>query len=414
MLKRFAVQGFKSLRDVDVELPRLAVLFGPNASGKSNFLEALQVLSWLGNARTLHDALALPFPVRGYAFEAFSMDAAGIEAQMGREFGQFSLEGDFDADGRAWRYRVAPRIHYESGELAVADEYLAELNQSNRPKRRPAPPIESEGDILRIRKRGSGSRPREERIGLNHTVLSDRSLSRNGYAHLDHVRDELANWRTYYLEPRMEMRKEQARAAVSDIGIHGEALVSFLHRLRGDRPKYFDAVCRTLQAAVPNVEGLELTLHPSRGTAELWIRQAGAAVSIRVVSEGTLRVLALCAIAVNPWAGSLVALEEPENGVAPQQIDWIARLLTELATHRQVIVTTHSPIFVDAILGLRDAIPEMDLGLFRCEAGSSGSTIEPLEVSGPLFRKAEVLEALTTQPGEAVFQSLLMRGFLHG
>jgi len=47
MLKKLTVRDFKSLRDVTVELPRLAVLFGPNAAGKSNLLDAIQALSWI-------------------------------------------------------------------------------------------------------------------------------------------------------------------------------------------------------------------------------------------------------------------------------------------------------------------------------------------------------------------------------
>lgn len=42
MLQRLKVQGFKSLTDLEVDLPRLTVLFGPNAAGKSNLLEAVQ------------------------------------------------------------------------------------------------------------------------------------------------------------------------------------------------------------------------------------------------------------------------------------------------------------------------------------------------------------------------------------
>jgi len=38
MLKRIHIKGYKSLVDVEVKLPPLAVLFGPNAAGKSNFL----------------------------------------------------------------------------------------------------------------------------------------------------------------------------------------------------------------------------------------------------------------------------------------------------------------------------------------------------------------------------------------
>jgi AAA15 family ATPase/GTPase len=58
MIQAISIGGFKSLAHIeDLELPRLAVLFGPNASGKSNFLDALQALSRLGTGRTLSDAL---------------------------------------------------------------------------------------------------------------------------------------------------------------------------------------------------------------------------------------------------------------------------------------------------------------------------------------------------------------------
>jgi len=44
MLKRVKIQGYKSLVDIEVHLQPLSVLIGPNASGKSNFLDALQLL----------------------------------------------------------------------------------------------------------------------------------------------------------------------------------------------------------------------------------------------------------------------------------------------------------------------------------------------------------------------------------
>jgi AAA15 family ATPase/GTPase len=58
MLNRIHIQGFKSLRDATVELAPLVVLFGPNAAGKSNLLEALLLLSRLVGERTLSEAFA--------------------------------------------------------------------------------------------------------------------------------------------------------------------------------------------------------------------------------------------------------------------------------------------------------------------------------------------------------------------
>ncbi len=61
MLKRVHIKGYKSLADVAVELESLTVLFGPNAAGKSNFLDALQLLSKLGTSRTIKDAFDSPY-----------------------------------------------------------------------------------------------------------------------------------------------------------------------------------------------------------------------------------------------------------------------------------------------------------------------------------------------------------------
>jgi AAA15 family ATPase/GTPase len=62
MLKRLRVEGFNSLGDVEVEFPALTVLFGSYASGKSNLLDALLVLSRLATERTLANALAALYP----------------------------------------------------------------------------------------------------------------------------------------------------------------------------------------------------------------------------------------------------------------------------------------------------------------------------------------------------------------
>src|SRR5207247_4910078 len=110
---------------------------------------------------------------------------------------------------------------------------------------------------------------------------------------------------------------------------------------------------------------LTVDLDKRRGTLDVQIRQGGTDFSSRIISEGTLRVLALCAIAVNPWGGSLLAFEEPENGVHPRRLELIVQLLTSLALERgrQVVVTTHSPLFCDSVLkGARSY--QKDVGLF--------------------------------------------------
>ena len=412
MLTRLTVRNFKSLRNVTVELPRLAVFFGPNSSGKSNLLDAIQALSWIGNARTLSDALGGPFPVRGYSFEAFSFGAGGVQEMFRKGSESFSLQADLDNDLGRYRYRVEPKIDFRSGHLGIADEYLVQLGASGKPKGNAA--IERIDTKLHIRRKGKPAHPRQEAIGLNHSVLSDRSLaSSSGYPWLEQARAELADWRTYYLEPRMAMRAEISPADVYDIGVHGEDIAPFLYKLQADYPKHFGAVSRALRSIVPSVEGLAVELDERRGTLNLLVRQSGVEYSSRVLSEGTLRVLALCAITVNPWAGSLVALEEPENGVHPRRLELIAQLLVSLANqaNHQVVVTTHSPLFVDAVLKARRATSE--IGLLNIRRQMDSTVIEPLNVTGPMFQQAEIEQALKTPADDGTFESSLMRGWIN-
>ena len=271
MLERLTVRNFKSLRDVTVELPRLSVLFGPNAAGKSNLLDAIEALSWLGNARTLFDALGGPLPVRGHSIEAFCFAAEGLPALLKRGTARFMLDANLTIGKARYRYRIEPQIDFKSGQLSVADEYLGQLTATGRPKGTAA--IERVGSKLRIRRKGKPAHPREEQLGLNHSKLSDRSLGGSGYHWLEEVRAELLNWRTYYLEPQQQMREEESPADVFDIGLDGGYIASFLYKLQAEQPKRFAAVTRTLRAIIPSIETLNVELDRRRGTLNLSLRQ---------------------------------------------------------------------------------------------------------------------------------------------
>ena len=51
MIQSFTIKNFKSFREATLPLAPLTVLIGANASGKSNAVEAMQLLSWLASGR---------------------------------------------------------------------------------------------------------------------------------------------------------------------------------------------------------------------------------------------------------------------------------------------------------------------------------------------------------------------------
>lgn len=409
MLQRLSVRGFKSLKDASIDFPRMAVLFGPNAAGKSNLLDAIQALSRVGTERTLADALAEP--IRGYSIESFSFPAGGLGELLSVPETAFELEADVTGKKDSFRYRVRVAIAPGSGALSVGDEYLTPLAKDRTPKGTAA--IELVGDRLRVRRKGESGKPRYEPRGLNYAILSDLRFGSPLYPAIHSVRSELSAWRTYYLDPRVAMRSSQPPSDVRDIGALGGDIAPFLHRLRAEDAKKFQAVSRTLRSIVPSVESLTVDLDKRRGTLDILIRQNGVDFSSRIVSEGTLRVLALCSIAVNPWGGSLLAFEEPENGVHPRRLELIAQLLLSLAVEqgRQVVVTTHSPLFCDSILKGARTRPE-DVGLFNVRRAGDATVVERFDVMGPLFKNQEIAAALTSGTEDGLFESLLLRGML--
>lgn len=175
MLKRLAVQNFKSLASVTVELPRMAVLFGPNASGKSNFLDAIHALSSIGTERTLQDALSARV-LRGYPIEAFTLPAAGLSGLLSSPSARFSLEADLSTPQltrrttSSFRYRIEVEIKTDSGRLSNSAEFLRALSQAGSEKGTAA--IEVVGDKFRVRRQKSGGSPRFEPLELNYSILS--------------------------------------------------------------------------------------------------------------------------------------------------------------------------------------------------------------------------------------------------
>lgn len=415
MLKRLKVKNFKSFRETEVELPRLAVFFGPNAVGKSNLIDAIQALSRIGTMRTFTDALS--GPIRGYPIEMFRLPSGGLSELLSSPSAQFSLEADLAINnGKSsvinnYRYRIEVEIA-TSGRLANCGEFLSPLTKSGELKNVPA--IESDDKGLIIRKQGRRGKPPTEELGNNYAVISDQRLGGPTHEHIERVRNELLLWQTYYLDPRISMRVARPPIEAYDIGMYGDYMSSFLYRLKSEHRKHFDGMVRSVRTIIPTIENVDVYLDKRRAELDLYIRQNGTDYSSRIISEGTLRIIGLCAITVNPWNGSLLAFEEPENGVHPRRIELIARLIASLSSvgDQQVIVTTHSPIFVGEILKQSRSEADHDIGLFTFHNNGGETEVRPFSYGSSLLEDTKMVEQLANKGEDGLFEGLVMRGLI--
>ena len=75
MIKSLRVRNFKSYIDAEMKLSRVTFLIGANAAGKSNALDALRFLNWMGRGERLDDIEtrlgAAPGQIRGTQIELF-------------------------------------------------------------------------------------------------------------------------------------------------------------------------------------------------------------------------------------------------------------------------------------------------------------------------------------------------------
>lgn len=414
MIHRVKVTGYKSLENVEICLQPLSVLFGPNAAGKSNFLDSLQLLSRLVTARTLREAFEPPY--RGKPLESFTFGDRGIESLLEQDSARFSLEVDVkisDAavrrterqiaemkgsitNGRSGRdvishrhlrYKISVEIRPRSGMLQVIDESLQALSKNWEPLSR-RPFFERNGEKISLRMEGQ-AHPTYFDVGLDHSIVSKPHYPPH-FPHVTAFRRELEGWQFFYFEPRQLMRAANGVKEVRHIGLMGEELAAFLNTLKVANARQFRALERAIHSIIPSITGIQTEVNKF-GEVELSLVEGGRAIPARVLSEGTLRVLGLLSLSGANETPSVIGFEEPENGIHPRRIQDIAELLSNRTVFgdTQVIVTTHSAVLPDMI---------DPSSLFVCRREDGQTKINPFSDWGPLWKKSSVEDALQESP----------------
>lgn len=432
MLKRIHIRGYKSLEDIEVCLSQLVVLFGPNAAGKSNLLDALQLLSKLGTSRTVKEAFDPPY--RGKPLESFTIGQNGIKGLLEQDRLSFSIEADLNLSDavvesvnrqiremrrpnseagsqersklparvreRDLRYRIEVEMLPRSGLLRVTDEYLAALNSKGEPTGKRKPFLERQGERIHLRHEGQSHPTYYDRY-LDHSILSMPHYPPH-YPHLAATRRELESWLFFYFEPRERMRAANPVKEVRHIGLMGEELAAFLNTMKATDPKQFEGIEKALHALMPSIDGIAVEVS-DLGEVELRLKEAGVAIPARVLSEGTLRMLGLLALSGVGEMPALVGFEEPENGIHPRRIQLIAELLKTQETlgQTQYIVTTHSPVLPDFLA---------DGSLFAVRRPNGRTCIDPFSAWGSLGRRGEINRVLSGEEDGLPVSARILRG----
>jgi predicted ATPase len=180
------------------------------------------------------------------------------------------------------------------------------------------------------------------------------------YYHSFAAKKEMQSWKLLQLNPedlRQPTRKDTFYE--DQITSSGKNLAAALYRIKQDDEYKLIEISRTVNNILPNVT--EVNVYDDKANRQFIIKitgDDGIEFSSRVLSEGTLRLLALCVLLYDNKHTGLLCFEEPENGVHPCRIKDIAKLLKDLTVDfenpetplRQVIVNTHSSVLVGELI----------------------------------------------------------------
>jgi predicted ATPase len=388
MLTRIEIDGFKTFEQFALDLGSFMVILGANASGKSNLFDAVQLLSNLAT-KDLREATQ---GLRGEVHELFRTGKDGVPAST-ICFAVEVLVEPLVKD--PWGSRVElshTRIRYEVTierrqdergieRLVVSDEKASPILGKNDPltfsaefreaflryaRRSPwLTTTQSEGKtVFEIHQDGKAGRTRPT-DAAEATVLS--SITTGEFPHLFALREEMRSWRFLQLDPAF-LRRPSPINAPELLQPDGSNLAFVLARIKmetkeKDRPKGVLAdIAAELATIIPGVTDLDVDFdqHVREYRIDVSTRDGNPFTS-RVLSDGTLRVLALLAMLYDPKHRGLVCFEEPENGVHPARLRTLIQRLRELVTDplldepfrdeplTQLVMNSHSPVVLSAL-----------------------------------------------------------------
>jgi hypothetical protein len=184
----------------------------------------------------------------------------------------------------------------------------------------------------------------------------------------------MQSWRLLQLEPS-SLRQPDPFTAPTKLAADGSHLAATLYRLarasaasKGNggangtgAAQVFSRIANRLGELIDDVRAVSVDREERRELLTLNVTGGDGTIHpARALSDGTLRFLALTLLELDPEATGLLCLEEPENGIHPDRIPAMLRLLKDIATDtteplgddnplRQVIINTHSPAVVGEV-----------------------------------------------------------------
>lgn len=354
ILEGIQIKNFRALKEVafgktiydssSATLPRLLAVIGANGTGKSSLLDAL---SFLGDCLKEGVESACDKQHRG-GFER--LRTQGVNDAI-----QFEIRFREDATSRPINYTL--HIGCDSASRpVVVHERLRQRRRGQKHGQGYSFVDITNGVGFAWAGESTDDGEGNAQIAVN---MKDRQvLAISTYGTLtDHpriaaFRSFLANWYLSYFVPHLA-REPSMAGAEPHLDREGKNLAKYLQFIERSKPEAFKTMLSRIAKKIPGITDIKHEEYKNRQLV-LEFYSAGYVEPFfkEDMSDGTLKMLAYMLLMEDPNPAPLIGIEEPENGLHHQLLIHLANELKEFAAEEkgpQVLVTTHSPHFVDAL-----------------------------------------------------------------
>jgi predicted ATPase len=357
MLTQITFENFKSYKAATLPLAAITFLIGANASGKSNALEAIRLLSWLAKGSRLDDIEKAiqggDGIVRGLAKDLFRDEAAAFKLgchisdapegwcdfkiDIHQLAEQLVVEGE-TVTGKSQNiplYKVDSKPNQHSDELSVA------YNNFTKGKNKPHIPCSNRQAIFyQLETPGRFNKTHKKSQEIIPSVTKS-------------LRETLRD--IVFLDPRPALMRSYVYAKDDDIKEDGSNLSAVLYSVcqKGETEKQqlLEFIRSLPEQDISDIQFIETERKDVMVRLEESFGAQKRKVDAPLLSDGTLRVLAIAATLLTAKQGALVIIEEIDNGVHPSRAKSLVTQIQALASERQlrVLLTSHNPALLDAL-----------------------------------------------------------------
>ncbi len=353
MIQSFTIQNFKSYQNASLKVAPLTVLVGANASGKSNALEAIRFLSWLAQGQKLS---SLQYKVnqneqivRGRIKELIRIDAETFTLGCLLDDDNAKLSIKFDLRGE-------DDIHIAE-EVCENDNYF--LYRTLKPTSETATDILVEYNNFA---RG-GKKPQivcNDQQGI-FTQLQNVARFADGHTRTKNIIPRVANLfekqlaNILFLDPQPSQMRDYSFISDKQLQEDGKNISAVLFHIWNESEAKQQALLSFIKSLPEqDIKSIDFLKGPRDEVMVQLIETFGNIdhkIDAGLLSDGTLRILAIASALLSATEGSIVIVEEMDNGVHPSRAKKLLDAIYNIATERNltILISSHNPALLDAL-----------------------------------------------------------------